>query len=222
MVRRPLVLEPLANSFAAAFPFAGEAADAGVFAARTSAQRFFWASTIAFRAAALSLRFAFFFAGASFSVAGLRPRFLGAGAGSLAEPPNASSIWASRFRILSRSSTNWFRNAWYCFRTSPCVFGPRLAAMWRLNLRAAQVTSRDHGEELCPSARCLRDEKLLKSKPLVPGDEEPMNKRDTKVKFTIGAFAIIPAGEHGIVLCHRTDMNYWNFPGGAVESGEAP
>ena len=49
-----------------------------------------------------------------------------------------------------------------------------------------------------------------------------MDKRVEKARFTIGAFAIIPAGELGIVLCHRTDMDFWNLPGGVVESGEAP
>ncbi len=38
----------------------------------------------------------------------------------------------------------------------------------------------------------------------------------------LGAFAVIlnEAGE--VLLCHRTDMDLWNLPGGAVELGESP
>ena len=39
---------------------------------------------------------------------------------------------------------------------------------------------------------------------------------------TLGAFAIIlnPKGE--VLLCHRTDRDMWNVPGGRVEIGETP
>lgn len=40
--------------------------------------------------------------------------------------------------------------------------------------------------------------------------------------FTLGAFAAI-FDEHGsVLLCHRTDMDMWNAPGGRVDDGESP
>jgi mutator protein MutT len=39
---------------------------------------------------------------------------------------------------------------------------------------------------------------------------------------TIGAFAIITNAEGKVLLCHRTDMDAWNLPGGRVEAGETP
>jgi mutator protein MutT len=39
---------------------------------------------------------------------------------------------------------------------------------------------------------------------------------------TIGAFAIILDVEGRVLLCHRTDRDAWNLPGGKVEQGESP
>jgi 8-oxo-dGTP diphosphatase len=39
---------------------------------------------------------------------------------------------------------------------------------------------------------------------------------------TMGAFAVILDGEARILLCHRTDRDMWNLPGGRVEAHEAP
>ena len=41
-------------------------------------------------------------------------------------------------------------------------------------------------------------------------------------KFSLGAFAIIFDSDRKVLLCHRTDMDAWNLPGGGVESGELP
>ncbi|MEG4800581.1 NUDIX domain-containing protein [Microcoleus sp. ARI1-B5] len=38
---------------------------------------------------------------------------------------------------------------------------------------------------------------------------------------TIGAFAIIDNGGK-VLLCHRTDRDAWNLPGGRVEAAETP
>ena len=40
--------------------------------------------------------------------------------------------------------------------------------------------------------------------------------------FEIGAFAIIFDNRGRVLLCHRTDFDAWNLPGGGVESGELP
>lgn len=39
---------------------------------------------------------------------------------------------------------------------------------------------------------------------------------------TIGAFAIITNPQSQVLLCHRTDMDAWNLPGGRVPTGETP
>jgi ADP-ribose pyrophosphatase YjhB (NUDIX family) len=39
---------------------------------------------------------------------------------------------------------------------------------------------------------------------------------------TLGAFAVIFDEEARILLCHRTDRDMWNLPGGRVEKHEAP
>lgn len=39
---------------------------------------------------------------------------------------------------------------------------------------------------------------------------------------TIGAFAVIFDDELRVLLCHRTDCDMWNLPGGRVELGESP
>ena len=41
-------------------------------------------------------------------------------------------------------------------------------------------------------------------------------------KFRIGAFAIILDADQRVLLCHRTDFDVSNLPGGGVESGELP
>ncbi|OGF21578.1 hypothetical protein A2Y83_01305 [Candidatus Falkowbacteria bacterium RBG_13_39_14] len=40
--------------------------------------------------------------------------------------------------------------------------------------------------------------------------------------FSIGLFAIITDGENRVLLCHRTDYDLWNLPGGGMEHGETP
>jgi ADP-ribose pyrophosphatase YjhB (NUDIX family) len=39
---------------------------------------------------------------------------------------------------------------------------------------------------------------------------------------TIGAFAIILDDFSSVLLCHRTDRDMWNLPGGRVEADESP
>jgi ADP-ribose pyrophosphatase YjhB (NUDIX family) len=39
---------------------------------------------------------------------------------------------------------------------------------------------------------------------------------------TIGAFALIFDEENKVLLCHRTDRDAWNLPGGRVEPHESP
>lgn len=38
----------------------------------------------------------------------------------------------------------------------------------------------------------------------------------------IGAFAVVFNAESQVLLCHRTDRDAWNLPGGSVEPGESP
>ncbi|MBO9471668.1 NUDIX domain-containing protein [Endozoicomonas sp. G2_2] len=38
----------------------------------------------------------------------------------------------------------------------------------------------------------------------------------------LGAFAVVQDRASRVLLCHRTDMDAWNLPGGGVEFGEAP
>ncbi|WP_006915226.1 NUDIX hydrolase [Salinisphaera shabanensis] len=38
----------------------------------------------------------------------------------------------------------------------------------------------------------------------------------------VGAFAVVQDSSSRVLLCHRTDMDAWNLPGGGVEPGEAP
>lgn len=44
----------------------------------------------------------------------------------------------------------------------------------------------------------------------------------TKPQFTIGVFGMIFDEQGRILLCHRTDVDLWNLPGGSMEHGEAP
>jgi 8-oxo-dGTP diphosphatase len=37
-----------------------------------------------------------------------------------------------------------------------------------------------------------------------------------------GAFGVIFDAEGRVLLCHRRDIDAWNLPGGAVETGESP
>jgi ADP-ribose pyrophosphatase YjhB (NUDIX family) len=39
---------------------------------------------------------------------------------------------------------------------------------------------------------------------------------------TVGAFAVIFGEGSSILLCHRTDRDAWNLPGGRVEPNESP
>jgi len=39
---------------------------------------------------------------------------------------------------------------------------------------------------------------------------------------TVGAFAVIFDSAANVLLCHRTDRDAWNLPGGRVEHGETP
>ena len=43
-----------------------------------------------------------------------------------------------------------------------------------------------------------------------------------KLQFTIGVFGIIFNEKMEVLLCHRTDYDLWNLPGGRLEDGEAP
>ncbi len=49
-----------------------------------------------------------------------------------------------------------------------------------------------------------------------------MQKDFEKTKFTLGAFGVIFDDEGRVLLCHRTDHDLWNLPGGTVEPGETP
>lgn len=40
--------------------------------------------------------------------------------------------------------------------------------------------------------------------------------------FEISAFGIIVDEQRQVLLCHRTDVDLWNLPGGGVEKGETP
>lgn len=40
--------------------------------------------------------------------------------------------------------------------------------------------------------------------------------------FNIGAFAVIFDKCDRVLLCHRTDMDFWNLPGGGANRGELP
>lgn len=40
--------------------------------------------------------------------------------------------------------------------------------------------------------------------------------------YTIGCFAIILTEEDKVLLCHRTDYDVWNLPGGGMERRELP
>lgn len=44
----------------------------------------------------------------------------------------------------------------------------------------------------------------------------------SKPKFTIGVFGIILNNSNEVLLCHRTDYDLWNLPGGGLEEGETP
>ncbi|HEY3288653.1 MAG TPA: NUDIX domain-containing protein [Anaerolineae bacterium] len=39
---------------------------------------------------------------------------------------------------------------------------------------------------------------------------------------TVGAFAIIVDDAQRVLLCHRTDIDFWNLPGGRALRGELP
>lgn len=41
-------------------------------------------------------------------------------------------------------------------------------------------------------------------------------------RFPLGAFAVITNADGEVLLCHRTDYDLWNMPGGGVEDGESP
>lgn len=40
--------------------------------------------------------------------------------------------------------------------------------------------------------------------------------------FNLGAFAIVLDDSKRVLLCHRTDYDLWNLPGGGVENNESP
>lgn len=44
----------------------------------------------------------------------------------------------------------------------------------------------------------------------------------TEARFPVGVFAVITNGQGEVLLCHRTDYDLWNMPGGGVEEGESP
>lgn len=41
-------------------------------------------------------------------------------------------------------------------------------------------------------------------------------------KYNIGAFAIIVNSKDEVLLCHRTDYDMWNLPGGGIDNNESP
>jgi mutator protein MutT len=43
-----------------------------------------------------------------------------------------------------------------------------------------------------------------------------------KIMFSVGAFGLILDEKNRILLCHRTDRDLWNLPGGGLERGETP
>jgi len=45
---------------------------------------------------------------------------------------------------------------------------------------------------------------------------------ENRAKFKIGVFGIIFDENGRILLCHRTDCDLWNLPGGGLEEGEVP
>ena len=42
------------------------------------------------------------------------------------------------------------------------------------------------------------------------------------MRFAAGAYAVIFDEAGDVLFCHRRDCDFWNLPGGGVESGEAP
>ncbi|BAY43805.1 mutator MutT homolog [Scytonema sp. HK-05] len=44
----------------------------------------------------------------------------------------------------------------------------------------------------------------------------------SKHLFIIGVFAVIFDSAQRVLLCHRTDIDLWNLPSGAMEEGETP
>lgn len=42
------------------------------------------------------------------------------------------------------------------------------------------------------------------------------------MRFTACAYAVIFDAAGRVLLCHRADADFWNLPGGGVESGETP
>ena len=40
--------------------------------------------------------------------------------------------------------------------------------------------------------------------------------------FIIGVFAVIFDSSKRVLLCHRTDIDLWDLPSGAMEQGETP
>ena len=42
------------------------------------------------------------------------------------------------------------------------------------------------------------------------------------MRFAAGAYAVIFDEVGQVLFCHRRDCDFWNLPGGGVESGEAP
>jgi len=45
---------------------------------------------------------------------------------------------------------------------------------------------------------------------------------EIRAKFTIGVFGVIFDEQKRILLCHRTDYDLWNLPGGGLEKREPP
>lgn len=44
----------------------------------------------------------------------------------------------------------------------------------------------------------------------------------TTSTHTVGAFAVILDDASRVLLCHRTDVDMWNLPGGQVDADESP
>lgn len=52
--------------------------------------------------------------------------------------------------------------------------------------------------------------------------QKNMAEKYLQKKVKIGAFGIITDDRQRVLLCHRTDRDLWNLPGGKLEEGESP
>src|SRR5579884_522039 len=74
------------------------------------------------------------------------------------------------------------------------------------------------------STMCLR---VAASRPpacavLTSATTNPTSRWRAMPDMRSGSFAIILDAAGAVLLCHRTDIDLWNLPGGGVEDGESP